>query len=401
MKVGNLCVSCKGSRKLCGNDFCPVLKERNLMKNLDIDNLHNFQGSSPPSVFIGSYGYPNISISPLVTTFSGDSQAYDNPESWISLDYENIISLRTNLLRAKVRESHVKDVDDVLLFDLSVAKKSVETEVETKRVSTRTSFSNFHQPMGPLLKVKRFDITSNPTADHRVEKIINDDLKAVESMELLYDKGIQVSRISKILSTGLLGKERKLVPTRWSITATDDMISKNVLKEVKRYDSISEFMVFETTALGNHYIILLFPDSFCFEILEAWFKGSVWSGDNNYVASDYEFFSGRKKYASNVTGSYYAARLAVVEFLQKIHRQAGCVVFREVYSSYILPLGVWQVRENMRNAMESKPMKFNTEKEALNYCWSRLNIPSNDWKKNSKLLDFRSKQKKLISFIPS
>jgi hypothetical protein len=399
MKVGNLCVSCKGSRRLCGNNFCPLLKETNIMKNLDIRGLENFQGSSPPSIFVGSYNYPVVSVSPLVTSFSGDSFSYDNPESWISLGYEDIISFRANLLRAKIKDANVKDVDDSLLFDLSVAKRSVETEIESKAVTTKTSFSNFHQPMGPLLKVKKFEITSNPIADHRVEKIVNDDLKAVDSVELLYDKGVEISRISKILSAGLLGLERKLVPTRWSITATDDMVSKNILSEVKGYDSISEFMVFEATSLGNHYVVFLFPDSFCFELLEAWFKGSIWSGGENTIASDHEFFSGRKNYASNVTGSYYSARLAVAEFLQKIKRQAGCVIFREVYSSYILPLGVWQVRENMRNAMDSKPMKFASEQGALSYCWSRLNIPQNDWKKNSKILDFISKQKKLNSFI--
>ena len=47
-------------------------------------------------------------------------------------------------------------------------------------------------------------------------------------------------------------------------------------------------------------------------------------------SADVEFFSQRKDYASNVTGAYYAARLAVAEFLVEKKRQAAAIVFREI-----------------------------------------------------------------------
>jgi hypothetical protein len=85
--------------------------------------------------------------------------------------------------------------------------------------------------------------------------------------------------------------------------------------------------------------------------------------------------------------------------MHRISRQAGCIVFREVFSSYILPLGVWQVRENVRNAFSEKPMSFNSQQEALDFCWSRLNITSENWLRSSNILDFMTRQRKLEHFI--
>ena len=48
---------------------------------------------------------------------------------------------------------------------------------------------------------------------------------------------------------------------------------------------------------------------------------SVWNPQGSlYLAQDYEGFNGRKEYADDVTGAYYANRLALVEYLEKIKR---------------------------------------------------------------------------------
>ena len=67
-------------------------------------------------------------------------------------------------------------------------------------------------------------------------------------------------------------------------------------------------------------------------------------------------------------------------------RQARVVVFREVYEGYAVPVGVWQVRENVRNAMKSDCEKFSTLKEALDYIRPRLRIPLEEYVKRSKIL---------------
>ena len=70
-------------------------------------------------------------------------------------------------------------------------------------------------------------------------------------------------------------------------------------------------------------------------------------------------FFGRKKYAENTVGGYYAARIAVLEQLRIIKKQSSVLALRFVDpNEYIAPLGVWVVREAVRRALKSKPIIF-------------------------------------------
>lgn len=76
-----------------------------------------------------------------------------------------------------------------------------------------------------------------------------------------------------MLSIGLLGikKQRKLVPTEWSITAIDDILGRAIHKEILNHSWINKFLVFGHKALANNIQILLFPSSWMFEAQETWF----------------------------------------------------------------------------------------------------------------------------------
>jgi len=58
-------------------------------------------------------------------------------------------------------------------------------------------------------------------------------LRAADAIMELYRRGVETSSVQRVLSVGMLGlkKNRKLVPTRWSISATDDVISGRLVKE--------------------------------------------------------------------------------------------------------------------------------------------------------------------------
>jgi hypothetical protein len=114
--------------------------------------------------------------------------------------------------------------------------------------------------------------------------------------------------------------------------------------------------------------------------------------------SDWENHTGRTTYA-DLGGCYYAARLAVCELLEKERRQATVIVMREAHPGYIMPVGVWQVRENVRNAMRQKPLTFNTLEEALARIASQFKIPLQRWIRNSELLQNALFQKKLTEFL--
>jgi len=125
------------------------------------------------------------------------------------------------------------------------------------------------------------------------------------------------------------------------------------------------------------------PRQWSFEVIEAWRPNSFWSQGGLQIAQDYESFFGRKTYASSVTGGYYAARLAVAEYLAKIRRQASVLVLREISSRYWLPLGVWVVRETVRGCFSSRPMRFATLEDATSEIKQRIRIP---WQRRSWLL---------------
>jgi hypothetical protein len=204
------------------------------------------------------------------------------------------------------------------------------------------------------------------------------------------------------MSVGLLGeqKNRKVVPTRWSITATDDTLGKKLIQEVKDFPGLDDYLLFSNTYLGNHFEVLLAPGNWFFENIEVYVPGSIWldPGQPLHFMKDWEPYSGRTKYASNVTGAYYSARLAVLEHLKKRKRQAGALVLREVTPDYWCPVGVWQIRENVRAAMDKKPVKFDSLDKALGEIACRCMVKK-AWQKESQFLSTLKSREVLNNYM--
>jgi hypothetical protein len=89
----------------------------------------------------------------------------------------------------------------------------------------------------------------------------------------------------------------------------------------------------------------------------------------------------------------------VCELLEKERRQATVIVLREAHPGYIMPVGVWQVRENVRNAMRQTPSKFRTLDEALVHISHQFQIPLSRWIQTSRLLQDALYQKKLTEYF--
>ena len=177
------------------------------------------------------------------------------------------------------------------------------------------------------------------------------------------------------------------------------MISKELVSKIKEFQWINEYRLFHDEYLGNHYEILLMPRQWSFEVIEAKLPGSVWNkGKNPYFCQDSENYYGRKKYAENVTGAYYANRLAAAEYLGRIRRQASVLVFRESRKEYFAPCGVGILREVSRSAMQKRHESFATLKEAINAMQARLHLPVSNFSSRSRLLSEVKQQRTLIDF---
>ncbi len=385
-----LCLACKGSRLLCHRPKCPLLTKINIQSSFERKLREEIFGPSP-SIFVGHSGYPNVFVGPLTAIEDEKADILDDPSKWYGLDLEDIVKLRSMLVRGKTRKN-VKKMDKIVEKNQEVALsiKPVDTEVKfAKKPKYSLTFSPVSQPLGASGIIEKFDVAENPKIPKRVDNLLEDKVKANEAVVELYERGYDVYYISRAFSSGAFGIEKRLVPTRWSITAVDDIVGKHVISKIKKYSEVNEYMVFHNTYLYNHFEILLIPSKWQFEMFEAWAPNTIWTlaYTKPAINVEREGFFGRTTYAESEAGAYYAARLAVAEALEKMKKQASVVVFREIYEGYIIPVGVWEIRENVRKAMEKKPRKFQTLKEALEDIKTRLKIPLEVYLKRSSPLN--------------
>ncbi len=368
-----------------------------------VEYSEKVEGSSPPSVFIGRYGYPKVAVGPLLAEERGDTAILDLPEEWLPKQKTtaDIVDFRMRLIRGKqsvnVKDTAAEKKIISVLQEIALAKNSLDVEAEFKKKPVGRFFHEEMQPFGPSASLKEFSI-GNSKFDLQLEKAHNDsDLKAKDAVIQLYEKDVLFSAIQKAFSTGAFGleKNRKLVPTRWSITAVDSTLSQHLLDEIKYYEPIEDYRVYESTSLNNRFIVMLMPTLWRYEWIEAFFPSIV--SEKLEIFGDHERFE-RKTGYSPVGGCYYSARLAVAERLKAENRQAGVIILREAYPGYI-PLGVWNVRENMRMAMQLGCQRFETFNAAMLYAASRLKLSMGTWLQHSTLFKEEFVQKRLGEFV--
>ncbi len=375
-------------------------------KTVSLMEGDEMSGSSPPDIFIGRYNYPNVYIGPLIPPSFGDTSILASPERWVGKSMEDIVEMRSTLVRG-MYHSNVFKVEsgrvESYIKELGLAERYVDANMSfLARPRLKLQLNDDSQPYGPSAMLKDFRLDSNITSNKKVEDAHGDtDLKAKDAFVELYQKGVEVSKIQKALSAGLLGlgKNRKFVPTRWSITAVDDALGKENLALVKQSEHIDKTRVYEYYALDNRWIVMMIPGSWGYELVEAWYPNTIWNenGKDISIFSSYELFNGRKKYAE-IGGCYYAARLATSELLKKESKQARVVILREAHPGYILPVGVWNVREHVREALKQEPKEFEAFKNALDYACTKLAIQAKVWIANSNILKYTIAQRRLGEF---
>lgn len=367
----------------------------------------DFFGSAP-APFVGRFGYPNISVGILSPSeITQEAWKFDAPEYWSSQNMRipEVLNYRSQLVNSKFTTT----ITNVRAFEpnrylsmaqeIALSHKPVDVEINLEKAPH--FFMNYGReilPMGPNASLKKMYMTENAKIQKPVEKVFSDtDMAAVQGLNYLYSKGYSTNFLSEILSVGTLGvkKNRKLVPTRWSITAVDDNICLNLLKEIKQDAINSKYCAYFGGYLSNYYLVLFFPDVFSYELFEVDLQSKkVWT--------DNEFYGGRKEYASNCVGGYYAARLAICEKLKQNKKQSSVLTLRFTTSEYDVPMGVWVVREATRKAMQSKPIEFASKELLLDFAQKFIKTKFGydiAWIfKESKLMNYMSKQRKLFDF---
>ncbi len=405
-----LCIKCKG-KLLCGLSHCPILEKQSKSSNIVAFMQGNqFVGATPPGFFVSWQNYPKVAVAPLSSLPKDVLEISDLPEQWYGLSQEKIISFRESLLRSyKTMPVSLASNPNYELVDFQeVAMSSSVLELEVnlaKRPRADLSFDSFSAPMGPSAELDKISLLENSKIPQKVDYLHNDvSAKSNTALIELYSCGIPVSSLAKILSSGSLGvkKNRKLVPTRWSITAVDSNLSKYLINEhVSQGKVIDSFKLFNSNYLDNNFWVLLMPYPWSFEQIEVWLPGGIWNKDATKfnILSDHELNSGLKGYPEETEGAYFASRLAIAEYLSQNKLNGAAIIFREIGKDYAVPLGVWQIRENVRAALKQKPLDFSTMDLALDFLSKKLTVPIAQYKNKSFLLKHFKQQTRLSQWF--
>ncbi len=369
----------------------------------------NLSGATPPSVFVGAYGYPKVKVGPLIPPLHGDTSIFDSPEKWLGKNLAEIANYRMSLVRGVFDiDAHTTSGKKIeSLQEVAMANSPAESELLFEKIpfidmeqKKNTGVDTDSAPFGLTAPLISFKASSSFSVDKRIEKIFYDkDLPSKDSVMNLYQDGLEISKINRILSIGMIGlkKNRKLVPTKWSISATDSTISANLIKKTifENYPPVDMFEVYKYSHLYNHYSVVLIPFStWSFEMQEGWLdsKGNIGMG------SDFEDARGLNHYP-HIAGAYFAGRLSTAEHLNKVKRKGAALVLREIHPHYIFPVGVWQIREGIREALKSPCREFENLDSALSFACSSLSISKNEWIRNGRIYQCVKEQKRISEYF--
>ena len=389
----------------CGKGKCPVCARNNAaFKTKTMLEKENFT-SDAVAPLVGRFGYPNVNIGILAPPEqSEDSWLYDAPKFWSGSNYDipSIVNFRSSLLNSR-SNMNVRKRQRLLEIsqDVAMASRPFDVDIELEEKQTDSNMA----PTGANARLKKISITENPKIHTKIYKVFGDtDMKAAEAVNYLYKNNFDENFLTRMLSVGTFGikKDRKLVPTRWSITATDDIIGKNLIKEIKNFSEIDSYSAFFGSYLGNYYLIMMFPEIWSYELFEMYVPQNWNSMKPLRFSTDHENYSGRKNYAENTVGGYYTVRLGILEKLMEMKKQASVLALRFITDEYAMPLGVWVTREAARKTMQNS-IQFSSKELMLEYAKKlvrkKFNYNADFLLRESILLKSMKTQTKLNVFI--
>jgi hypothetical protein len=133
---------------------------------------------------------------------------------------------------------------------------------------------------------------------------------------------------------------------------------------------------------------------------EIWFDNN----GNMGIGVDFENAKGLDHYPS-IAGAYFAARLGVTEHLFKRRKKAAVLVLREIRPEYVMPIGVWQIREGIRDALKGKgkgkgkKQHFDDFEQAMSFACANLSISKKEVISNSKLYKNVREQARITDYF--
>ncbi|MCS7117451.1 MAG: hypothetical protein NZ957_01510 [Thaumarchaeota archaeon] len=380
------CEVCGNVARFCKLTRCPFY--RPLLKGLVSVTPApggSIFGPTPPALLVGEKGYPRVVTGPAVSA-APELLLGPDPKEWLKKPMEELLASRLSLILGRRRVDVRRPLSDRTvqeLLEAELSERPVDIEMTYEgSVVHRPGFFARSMPHGPSVRLRSTRVVGNPRIPRHVEEVMEEGMRAEEAVVMLSERGLDSYYVTRVFSIGALGSpaRRRMVPTEWSITAVDDILARPLIRRIKRYPLLNEIRLHSYSALRNAAHVLLLPTAWMFELLEGWLR---FPEDSPYA--DHEFHFGRRDYAENTGGAYYAVRLAVLRHLESERRQAGAIVFFEVGREWI-PLGVWRFREITSMALIQRPKRFQSLQEALEHINTRTSVPLQKYIAESSLI---------------
>ncbi len=373
-----LCYRCKTFKNLCGLPYCPIRERLKVIVRTytRVASSTELNSASPPSGVVGEHGYPKVRIYVGVGTHSGiDVKFLEDPPQWWDrkLRLEDIIKLRSEMVNI-VNEGryHVRDFERLYSREISliqVSERPVECEVRIEKILDRNVMFDLKLLPLSMRVMGDLKVVSNPCINNRMEKIIHDyDMKARDAIVELYRSGVEIYSIQRAMSFGLLGSRRfrRIVPTRWAITAVDRIITDYLRKEVRKNREISNFEIYSIEYMNNRFTVILLPGELRIRWIEFWYPRAGMRHRDDKPVLSLEIVEDLRGNVETMDGGFEAARMGILEALCRRGRKGRVIIIREILPDYYIGIGNWHIREDMRRIFNTIPiLKTSDERELL------------------------------------
>ena len=346
-------------------------------------------------VIVGEKNYPNLATHNI----SNDNKisSYKNSSDIVKKEYDNIFKIKARNILGSTNPVHVKNTSNRIqdeIRDIYKAKNIVNFSSNFSKELTfdKVVVNKVAGIVGSKNDLISLNSTENTQTSKQVEKYCVEDIKSREAIISLYERQVNEHQIINLLALGSFGISinKKLVPSKWAITAYDQTIEKYLYKKILNFKLINEYEIYSYLDKGNFFVIILFPDNFAANIIET-FPGAV---EQDYVGVDNKL----KKAEPETAGGFYATKIAVNEFLVSRKKQASYLTIRIIKDSEI-PLGVVFVRECVRQALSKNALFCTSNKSELDkYLYENFKEHFVYYLKSQILLE-QKKTRKLSEFF--
>ena len=330
------------------------------------------EGPTPPSPLVGESGYPKVPVSLGISPY-GDPALRDSPQLWAraGLSLEEVARLRTEMLYP-FKNFDVRRPEELLKGDLAwgaVSYKPVDAEAKLSGKPRPPSFDGILSPIGVSARAEEVKVVDNPKVDPLLERRAEEGVKAEEAIKELFKRGIDIYLLQKALSVGLLGKRKRLVPSRWAITAVDVAVSKALKEDLLKMKWTSSVKAATYSHYGNVYKVILLPGPPAVEMLEVWEPRSLWT-PKEVTIHNFEGPAVRARALDPDDGGFHALKVGALKAMWEKGVSATALIIRRITPDYYLPLGSWQIREGAYaatlRALEGGDLTLREALEAIN-----------------------------------